>query len=59
MMTPSTTTVEIRTSDYWPDEAALTTFAEKDDRAEKADRLEQTNQPVKDEAAYAALYFVS
>ncbi len=56
------TTVEIRdTADEtipvfwwdWPDEAQLTDFAEKNDR------MEQIGQAVKDDAAYAALYFVS
>ena len=58
----TTTTVEIGENAYettpiswwsWPDEAALIDFAEKNDRMEQAD------QSIKDDAAYAALYFVS
>ena len=43
----------------WPDEARLTAFAEQAARAEKDDQGEQANQSAKDDAAYAALYFVS
>ena len=63
MTTPNTTpTVEIRDNANettpafgweWPDEARLADFAEKDDR------VEQIDQAVKDDSAYAALYFVS
>ncbi len=62
MTAKGTTTVEIRDNAYgttpvfwwgWADEALLADFAEKDDRAEQADR------PVKDDSAYATLYFVS
>jgi hypothetical protein len=59
MTTQDTTTVEIRDNAYWPDEAVLIDFAEQDARAEKDDRVEQADQPVKDDSAYAALYFVS
>jgi hypothetical protein len=47
------TTVEIRDRAYWPDEAQLADFAEKDDRVEQAD------QPLEDSSEYAVLYFVS
>jgi hypothetical protein len=66
--TQDTITVEIRDNAHgtapvfgwgWPDEVALTDFAEQDARAEKNDRAEQTEQPVKDDSAYAALYFMS
>ena len=63
MTTPdAAATVEIRDNAYetipvfwwdWPDEAQLA------DSAEKHDRMEQIDQAVKDDAAYAALYFVS
>ncbi len=62
MTTQDTTTVEIRDNACettpvfgwgWPDEAQLTDFAE------KANRLEQADRPVKDDSAYATLYFVS
>jgi len=66
--TQHTTAVEIRDNAYetipgfwwdWPDEARLADFAEKDARVEQDDRMEQADQPVKDDSAYAALYFVS
>ena len=47
------TQVEIRDNAYWPDEALLADFVEKDDRVEQAD------QPLEDSAEYAVLYFVS
>ena len=62
MTTKDTTTVQIRDNAYgtipsfwwdWPDEAQLTDFVE------KANRVEQADQPVMDDSAYAALYFVS
>jgi hypothetical protein len=68
------TTVEIRDNAYevipgfgwdWPNEALLANFVEqdvrveRDARAETANRMEQAEQPTKDDAAYAALYFVS
>jgi len=52
----TTTTVEIGTNEFWPDEANLAAFAE---QAEMADRLEQAEQPLTNDFEYAALYFVS
>lgn len=57
-----TTQIKVRDNAYettpvswwgWPDEALLA------DTTEMADRVEQADQTVKDDAAYAALYFVS
>jgi hypothetical protein len=68
MTTQDTTTVEIRDNAYetipflgwdWPDEVLLADFAEQDARAEKNDRVEQTEQPIEDSSEYAILYFVS
>ena len=68
MTAQDTTTVENRDNAYetipvvgwaWPDEVVLADFAKQDVRAEKNDRLRQTDQPIKDDSAYAALYFVS
>jgi hypothetical protein len=62
MTTQNTTTVEICDNAHgatpgcgwgWPDEARLSDFVELNDRAE------QIEQPVKDDSAYAVLYFVS
>ncbi len=54
-MTTETETaqIEVRDNAYWPDEALLADFAEKDDRGEQAD------QPLEDSSEYAVLYFVS
>jgi hypothetical protein len=66
--TENTTTVDSRENAYgttpiswwgWPDEARLADFAGQDVRAEKDDRVEQADRPIKDDSAYAALYFVS
>ncbi len=47
------TTVEIRDNAYWPDEALLADFAQKDDR------VEQAEQPRENNPEYATMYFVS
>ncbi len=54
-----TSQIEVRDNAYWPDEAMLADFAEQDARAEKNDRVEQTEQPIEDSSEYAILYFVS
>ena len=43
----------------WLDEAQLAAFAAQADRAEKNDRVEQTDRTLENNAEYAALYFVS
>ncbi len=48
-----TSQIEVRDNAYWPDEALLADFAEKDDR------MEQTEQAIEDSPEYAVLYFVS
>ena len=53
MTTKDTTTVEIRDNAYWPDEALLADFAQKDDR------VEQAEQPLENSPEYATMYFVS
>ena len=49
----TTTTVETRDNAYWPDEDQLAEFAG------QADRMEEADQPVENDAEYAALYFGS
>jgi hypothetical protein len=58
-MQSETVQTEVRDNAYWPDEVVLTDFAEQVVRAEENDRMGQTDQPVKDDSAYTALYFVS
>jgi hypothetical protein len=64
----TTTTVEIRDDVYgtipgfwwdWPDETKLADCAEQNVRAERDDRVEQTDRTLENNAEYAALYFVS
>jgi hypothetical protein len=49
----TTTAIERHDNAYWPDEALLADFVEKDDQVEQVDRLIENN------SEYAALYFVS
>jgi hypothetical protein len=55
VVTAETTTTAIERHDnaYWPDEALLADFVEKDDQVEQVDRLIENN------SEYAALYFLS
>ncbi len=48
-----TTPIKTRDNAYWPEEALLA------DIAERNDRVEQIDLAIKDDAAYAALYFGS
>ncbi len=57
-----TTPIEVRDNAYgtipvfwwdWPEEALLADFAQKDDR------VEQAEQPLENNPAYATMYFVS
>ena len=49
----ASTPIELRDNVYWPDEALLADFVEKDDQEEWPD------QPPEDSSEYAVLYFVS
>ncbi len=48
-----TTQIEVRDNAYWPDEAQLADLAQKDDR------VDQAEQPLENDPAYATMYFVS
>ncbi len=45
--------VEVRDNAYWPEEALLADFVEKDDQ------VAQTDQSIEGTAEYTVLYFVS
>ncbi len=61
----TTTTVEIHSDDYWPDEAQLAEFVEQagsitpSNRAEMVYRMALTDRTWENNAEYAALYFVA
>ena len=68
MTRENTTIVEIRDNAYettpvigwgWPDEAQLADFVAQDPQAEKKDQMKLAERSLKNDSAYATLYFVS